>query len=284
MIDKTALVLEGGGFRGVFTAGVLEVFLEKNIFFESVYGVSAGAAYAASYLSKQPGRNLAVNEYIGDKRYCSFRNLMKQGSMFSWEFIYEEIPQVLIPYDYEALKNAESKFYVGTSDCETGETEFFQLNTSDKKVFKTILSASGSLPLIAPMVHHQNKYLLDGGLSDSVPFEYALANGHDWAVVVLTQPAFYKKGPMKMKSVFRWYYRKYPKVYDMLLTRAERYNAAIERLQKLEKEGVVFVIRPEEVLSVKRLENNPQKTAEVYKSAMELTRSQLPDLEKWLRK
>lgn len=282
MIKNTALVLEGGGFRGIFTAGILEVFLEKNLFFESIYGVSAGAAYGVSYLSQQAGRNIAVNDYIGDKRYCSLNNLIRKGSLFSWDFIYEEIPQLIIPFDYDVLKNSPSKFYVGTSNCLTGESEFFLLNEVDKKDFRTVLAASSSLPLIAPIVSYKGKLLLDGGLTDSIPFEYALNHGHKRAVVILTQPKGYMKEPMKFGSLFKWYYRKYPKVYEMLKNRAEQYNAAVHRLEKLEKEGTVYVIRPEEKLEVSRLENKPHKTAKVYAEAMELARKKFGNIEDWL--
>lgn len=282
MIKNTALVLEGGGFRGIFTAGILEVFLEKNLFFESVYGVSAGAAYGVSYLSQQAGRNIAVNDYIGDKRYCSLNNLIRKGSLFSWDFIYEEIPQLIIPFDYDVLKNLPSKFYVGTSNCLTGESEFFLLNEVDKNDFRTVLAASSSLPLIAPIVSYNGKLLLDGGLSDSIPFEYALNHGHKRAVVILTQPKDYIKEPMKFGSLFKWYYRKYPRVYEMLQNRAEQYNAAVHRLEKLEKEGTVYVIRPEAKLEVSRLENKPHKTAKVYAEAMELARKKLSHFEAWL--
>lgn len=269
MEKKTALILEGGGFRGMFSAGILEVFLENDLSFESVYGVSAGAAYGVSYISKQVGRNIAVNELISDKRYCSWNNLFREGTMFSWDFIYEEIPQSIIPFDYEALKNSPSQFYVGTSNCKTGQPEFFLLNNADKKDFRTLLAASGSLPFIAPMIHYDNKILMDGGLSDSIPFEYALNNGNERAVVILTQPKDYSKGPMKHTPLFKWYYRKFPKVYEMLVTRADRYNASLEKLEQLEQEGVVYVIRPKQALDIKRVENNPQKTAAIYHTAME---------------
>lgn len=282
MIKNTALVLEGGGFRGIFTAGILEVFLEKNLFFESVYGVSAGAAYGVSYLSQQAGRNIAVNDYIGDRRYCSLNNLIRKGSLFSWDFIYEEIPQLIIPFGYDVLKNSPSMFYVGTSNCLTGESEFFLLNEVDKKDFRTVLAASSSLPLIAPIVSYNGKLLLDGGLSDSIPFEYALNHGHKRAVVILTQPKNYIKEPMKFGPLFKWYYRKYPKVYEMLQNRSEQYNASVHRLEKLEKEGTVYVIRPEEKLEVSRLENKPCKTAKVYAEAMELARRKIEDFEGWL--
>ncbi|MGE0079158.1 MAG: patatin family protein [Bacteroidales bacterium] len=284
MIKDTALVLEGGGFRGIFTAGVLEVFLEKRLFFESVYGVSAGASYGASYVSEQIGRNIAVNEFIGDKRYCGFGNLLRERSLFSWRFILEEIPQNIIPFDYNALKKSNSKFFVGTSNCQTGESEYFLLNEADKTNFRVILSASCSLPFISPIVQFDGKQLLDGGLSDSIPFDYALSQGHKRAVVVLTQPRGYLKEPLKLKALPKLFYRKYPKVYEMLLSRAERYNESVRRLEQLEKEGTVYVIRPDEKLLVSRLENKPRKTAMVYASAMNLTRNRFEDLKQWLDK
>ncbi|MBN1991000.1 MAG: patatin family protein [Bacteroidales bacterium] len=284
MIENTALVLEGGGFRGMFTAGVLEVFLEQQLSFESVYGVSAGAAYGASYISNQLGRNMAVNQYIGDKRYCGVGNLLRKGSLFSWEFIYEEIPQHIIPFDYDALKQSASKFWVGASNCETGKAEFFLLNDADKKEFKTILAASGSLPFIAPIVSYKERLLLDGGLADSIPFEYALNSGNKRAVVILTQPKGYQKEPLKHSAPIKWYYRKYPKVYEMLATRANRYNESLKQLEQLEKDGAVYVIRPTETLLVSRLENKPAKTAKVFSQAMELAQKDIMNLLTWLKR
>ncbi|HQB79042.1 MAG TPA: patatin family protein [Tenuifilaceae bacterium] len=283
MIENTALVLEGGGFRGMFTAGVLEVFLEQQLSFESVYGVSAGAAYGASYISNQLGRNMAVNQYIGDKRYCSIGNLLRKGSLFSWEFIYEEIPQHIIPFDYDALKQSASKFWVGASNCETGKAEFFLLNDADKKEFKTILAASGSLPFIAPIVSYKDRLLLDGGLADSIPFEHALNSGHKRAVVILTQPKGYRKEPLKRTTLVKWYYRKYPKVYEMLASRAVRYNQSLEKLEQLERDGIVYVIRPTNTLLVSRLENKPEKTAKVFSEAMNLARANMTNLLAWLK-
>jgi predicted patatin/cPLA2 family phospholipase len=284
MIEKTALVLEGGGFRGIFTAGILEVFLEKQLFFESVYGVSAGASYGASYISRQPGRNIAVNEYIGDKRYFSLRNWFREGSLFSWNFIYDELSQNLLPFDYQALKESESKFFIGTSNCVTGEAEFFLSNELNKKDFQTVLTASGSLPLIAPIVSYGGKLLLDGGLADSIPFQYALSHGHKRAVVILTRPLNYQKEPLKYGAFFKWYYRKHPKVYEMLLFRAERYNASLRQLEQLEKEGVVFVIRPEETLIVSRLENKPYKTARIYNAATVQAKKEFSNIQEWLNR
>lgn len=282
MIKNTALVLEGGGFRGMFTAGILEVLLDKEIFFESVYGVSAGASYGVSYISKQLGRNIAVNEYIGDKRYCSINNLIKEGSLFSWDFIFGEIPQRIVPFDYDALKKSDSKFYAGTSNCITGETEFILLNEADKEDFKTILAASCSLPFIAPPVSFKGKLLMDGGLTDSVPFEYALQNGTDRVAVILTHPSSFVREPLKYSPLIKLFYRKYPKVFEMLKNRAEQYNSSISRLEELEKQGRAFVIRPEDTLQISRLENKPSKAAKVYEYGMQLAEKILPAFQEWI--
>ena len=283
MIKNTALVLEGGGFRGIFTAGILEVFMENDLYFDAVYGVSAGATYAASYLSKQPGRNLEVNELISDKRYLSLNNLLREKSLFSWDFILEEIPQKIIPFDYTTLQNSESQFYVGTSNCQTGQAEFFLLNKADKQEFRTILSASCSLPLIAPVVEYRKKHLLDGGLADSIPFRHALKNGQNRAVVILTQPENYQKQPLKNRWLFKWYYRKYPKVAEMLCQRAEKYNDSLRQLKQLEKEGTVFVIRPEKPIEIKRIENNPVKTRKIFKDGVNAAQQNLTSLKQWIK-
>ncbi len=281
MKEKTALVLEGGGFRGIFTAGILETFLENKLYFDSVYGVSAGASYGASYMSKQPERNLKVNTFIGDKRYCGISHLIRTGSFFSWDFIYEELAHNIFPFDYETLSNSND-FFVGVSNCSNGKADFFKLNSLNKTDFRTLLVASGSLPLMAPIVNYKGEKYLDGGLADSIPFEYALEQGSDKVVVILTQPKGYVKSGLKLKPLFRWYYRKYPKVYEMLESRASRYNESLKKLEELEKSGKVFVIYPKQKLAVSRLEKKPLKTEKVYHEAMSYCKEILPELQNWL--
>lgn len=282
MIKDTALVLEGGGFRGMFTAGILDYFLEKDLFFEANYGVSAGAAYGVSYLSKQANRNLEVNQFISDKRYLSINNFLRTGSVLSWDFLYEEIPQRIVPFDYQEFRNSRSKLYVGTSNCLTGEPEFFQLNKANKEDFKTILTASSSLPFASPIVKYKGMQLLDGGLSDAIPFEHALSQGQEKVVVILTQAQGYIKKPLKLDALIKWHYRKHPHVYDMLHTRAERYNASIAKLEQLEEEGKAYLIRPKTKLAIGRLENDPNKTAKVFHEAFELAQQEYPKLMEWL--
>ncbi|HKK68849.1 MAG TPA: patatin family protein, partial [Bacteroidales bacterium] len=187
------------------------------------------------------------------------------------------------PFDYETLKTSQSRFYVGASNCLTGEPEFFLLNEADKNEFKTILSASCSLPLIAPVVSYKNKPFLDGGLADSIPYSQALQNEQNKAVIILTRPHGYEKSPLKNKFLFKLFYRKYPKVYEILCQRAENYNASLRHLNRLEKEGVVYLIRPETDLKIKRTENNPDKTREIYEEGRMAAEQQLARLKSWLK-
>jgi predicted patatin/cPLA2 family phospholipase len=282
VIEKTALVMEGGGFRGVFTAGVLEVFLKNKLYFDYAVGVSAGASYGVSYVSRQPNRNLEVNQFISDKRYAGFRNLLFKGSYFSWKFIFDVIPNTIVNLDYEAMKNSTTRFWIGTTNCQTGENEYFLLNPTNKSDFVSILAASCSLPFIAPIVNFkQNKYM-DGGLADSIPFEQALKSGNKRAIVILTRPKGYVKAPLKNKWLIKWVYRKYPKLVEQIVSRPETYNNTLQKLEALEKEGKVFVIRPDTDIPVGRLENKPEKTELVYNQGICTAERLLPELTQWL--
>lgn len=282
IIKNTALVLEGGGFRGIFTAGILEVFLENGLIFDYAIGVSAGASYGASYASQQPGRNLEVNKFIGDKRYFSIRNFLKEGSLFSWNFILEEIPQRIIPFDYEWLKHTETRFWVGVTNCISGQAEYLNLNDASIDEFKPILASSCSLPLISSMVEYKGGLYLDGGLADSIPVHKALADGNSRAIVILTRPKGYVKQPVKHKLIFKFIYKKYPKVCEVLFSRYQNYNKVMDELADLEKDGKVFIIRPSEEISVSRLENDPAKTEKVFYSAIDYANKILPQLKSWL--
>ena len=282
IIEKTALVLEGGGFRGIFTAGILDVLLKNKLYFNYAIGISAGATYGVSYVSRQEDRNLKVNQYISDKRYSSIGNLLKNGSLFSWDFVLGEIPDKIVPFDYKAFTDSYTQFWVGVSNCITGKCEYFPLNQTNKKDFKSILTATCSLPFIAPIVNFNNNLYLDGGLTDSIPFEHALAQGNNRAIVILTQPKGYIKKAVKLSWFVKWYYRKHPKIVEILLSRAEHYNQSVKKLEDLENQGVVFVIRPKKKIEVSRLENNPQKTEKEYFKAMKYANELIPELKQWL--
>ncbi|KXX67064.1 patatin family protein [Flammeovirga sp. SJP92] len=281
MKNKVALVLEGGGSRGMFTAGILESFLINNINFDSIFGISAGALYGASFASKQFERNKHLNTYVEDKRYGGFKHLLLNGSYISWDFIMGDIAHRLLPYDYDTLRTSPD-FHVGVSNCNTGKAEFFVINQLDKPDIVTVLTASGSLPFISPIVKYKGEEYLDGGLTNSIPFDVALEEGADKIVVVLTRPEGYVKSDMKFTSFSKWFYRKYPKVHTCLVNRAQLYNESIKKLKELEQQGKAYIIYPEEELKVDRVERKVHKTEAIYNEAIAYCNKLTPELEKWM--
>ncbi|WP_281615261.1 patatin family protein [Flammeovirga sp. SubArs3] len=281
MKNKVALVLEGGGSRGMFTAGILESFLMKNINFDSIFGISAGALYGASFASKQLERNKKLNAYNDDKRYGGFKHLLLKGSYLSWDFIMGDIAHRLLPYDYDTLRTS-ADFHVGVSNCNTGKSEFFVVNKLDKPDIVSILTASGSLPFISPIVKYKGEEYLDGGLTNSIPYDVAFENGADKIVVVLTRPEGYVKSNMKFKAVSKWFYRKHPKVHENLTQRAQQYNESIQQLKVLEQQGKAFLIYPQKELNVGRVERQVYKTEAIYNEAIKFSNSFIPKMKLWM--
>lgn len=177
MLENTGLVLEGGGMRGVYTGGILEYFMEQDLYFPYVIGVSAGACHAASYLSRQRNRNKTVNiDYASHPQYLSYKNLWKKRQLFDMEFIFHEIPEKHVPFDFETYFNSPERFLVGTTDCETGQSVYFEKEGTNDDALN-LLQASSSLPFIAPAVNYRGKQLLDGGISDPIPVRKAQEDG-----------------------------------------------------------------------------------------------------------
>ncbi|ENQ3105141.1 Predicted phospholipase, patatin/cPLA2 family [Bacillus sp. 491mf] len=284
MLENTGLVLEGGGMRGVYTAGVLEYFMENNLHFPYVIGVSAGACNAASYLSKQKERNKTVNiEYVTHPRYLSYKNFLKKRQLFDMDFIFHEIPLQHVPFDFETYFNTEQQFLVGTTDCETGQPVYFEKGRSQEDSL-TVLQASSSLPFVAPVVEFSGKKLLDGGISDPIPVRKAQEDGYRKSVVILTR----NKGYMKKKSKFGWIagkaYKEYPKLVDAMLTRYEVYNETLHYIENEEAAGNIFVIRPTEQLQVDRMEKNPDKLQRLYDQGFRDAEKMHGDLVQFLSK
>ncbi len=282
IIGNVALVLEGGGFRGIFTAAVLDAFQEAGLLFEYLIGVSAGAAYSVSYVSRQYRRNLAVNRYVNDKRYCSFGNLLRKGNYFNWEFVYHLIPTQFVPFDYKAFHQSESRLKVVVTNINTGEPEYIELRTDQPKVFCDWLTATSALPLISKPKSINGKLYMDGGLCDSIPFRQALADGNSRAVVVLTRPQGYRKKPLRNAWIIKLAYRKYPQLVERIKERSNYYNQTLELLEKLEQEGKVFIIRPNGGIEVSRLENDPSRLQVFYDSTIQQMADELPRLKQWL--
>lgn len=267
-MSKVGLVLEGGGMRGLYTAGVLDFFLDNKIFFQDIVGVSAGACNAVSYVSKQRGRNFKVNtDYIGDKRYLSVEGMVKTGSIFGMDFLFEEIPNKLVPFDYETYYSSDMHLTVVATNCETGQPEY--LDGKHRTFVNRYLRASSSIPMFAPIVEIDGKKYLDGGTSDSIPVQYSKSRGNDKLVVVLTRNEGYIKKPEPFKWLYSRQYKNYTKLIETIEQRHVIYNDTIKMLRELEASGEAIVIRPSKPITIGRFEKDVEKLRALYENGYE---------------
>lgn len=276
------LVLEGGGMRGLYTAGVLDAFLEAGIKVDGVIGVSAGALFGVNYLSEQKGRALRYNKrFIKDKNYMGLRSWLKTGNVVNKEFTYYKVPMELDVFDEEHFENSGVPFYAVATNIETGQPEYLKIDN----VFEQMeaFRASSALPIANEIVTYQGKKYLDGGLSDSIPVEFAKSLGFDKFIVVLTRPIDYRKKPSSGR-LYKLLYKKYPKFVDVASHRPEHYNASVETVIKMEKAGQLFAIRPEAELKIGRLEKNPDKFDEIYGIGLSDAQRAIDDLKDYLAK
>ena len=263
MSKRVNLILEGGGMRGLYTAGVLDFFHDKKINFLDIVGVSAGACNAVSYISRQRGRNLKINAgYCKDKRYMSFAGLITRGSIFNMDFLFGDIPNELVPFDYEAYTNAPNRLTAVVTDCETGEPVYYPIK--DMHCDDVYVRASSSIPLVSPIVEADGRKLVDGGTADSIPINYSVKQGFDKHVVVLTQHNGYQKKANKYINLIKHRIRQYPKLITAMEKRHIDYNDSLKLVHELEKAGKAFVLCPKEPLNISRFEKNNEKLKNLY--------------------
>ena len=262
--ENAALILEGGGLRGIYTSGVLRFFMDKDIYFLYVIGVSMGACNAANYVSRQPERNRIVNSrYVNDSRYLSYWRLLTRGELFGMDFIFDTIPNSLVPFDYETFMESDVKCITTVIDCKTGEALYYEKNDVGKDYFK-VLRASTSLPFMAKPVHYQGRVLMDGGLADSVPIRKSLSDGNTKHVLVLTRPKGYRKKRSRFGRLAHLRYPRFKGLCRALASRHAVYNDTMHFIDELEVRGKVFVIRPDSELNVGRAERNKDKLYAAY--------------------
>lgn len=262
---KRGLILEGGAMRGMFTAGVLDVFMENDIEFDGAIGVSAGAVFGCNYKSKQIGRAIRYNKrFCKDKRYVSFMHWLKTGDLYPVEFCYETLPFELDIFDRDAYERNPLDFYITSTDVLTGEPHYTLCNKGDEKDIRW-MRASASMPVFANPVEIDGGLYSDGGTSDSVPIKYFESIGYDKNVLILTQPKGYRKKQYKGLFFIKRYLKKYPMLYEAMVKRHVMYNETMDYIDKCEEEGRIFVIRPPEKLRVKPAEKNPLELERVYR-------------------
>lgn len=274
------LVLEGGGMRGLYTAGVLDSFLDAGIKVDGVVAVSAGALFGVNYLSEQKGRALRYNKrFIKDKNYMGVRSWLKTGNVVNKDMAYYKIPMELDRFDQEKFAQSGTPFYVVATDIETGKPDYLKI----ENVFEQMeaLRASSALPVANEIVTYKGKKYLDGGLSDSIPVDFARSLGFDKLIVILTQPLDYRKKTSSGR-LYKLLYKKYPNFVAVASKRYQHYNTEVENIIELEKAGQLFAIRPKEPLKIGRLEKNPDKFDEIYERGMSDGQEIIPNLKNYL--
>lgn len=282
---KKGLIMEGGAMRGMFTAGVIDVLMSEGIEFDGAIGVSAGATFGCNYKSKQIGRVLRYNmSYCRDPRYVSLASWLLTGDLYNGEFDYHRLPQQLDIWDQKTFEENPMEFHVVATDAESGEPLYHQCKDGKDEDLLWI-QGSASLPLAARPVHVNGHVLLDGGISDSVPYRYFESIGYDRNVIILTQPADYRKQPYSqtlLKAVGKAL-KEYPVVRERLADRHERYNAEIADIVEAEKAGKVFVIRPVESLNIGSVCRKPKELQRVYDMGTSTARKNLESLKNYLK-
>lgn len=280
---KIGLVMEGGAMRGLFTAGVIDVLMENQITFDGAIGVSAGAAFGCNFKSRQIGRVIRYNtKYCRDPRYGSFRSLLKTGDIYSKEFAYGELPNVLDPFDTKAFSENPMEFYVVATNIETGLPVYHKCETGTGEDMDWI-QASASMPLVSHPVEIGGKLLLDGGMSDSVPLAYFQSIGYQKNVVILTRPEDYRKKKNKLMPVIRVRMHQYPNMIETLAYRHIMYNDEIAYIRKQKELGNTFIIEPREALHIGPVEHDPKELLRVYETGRKTAMEQLPALQAFLR-
>lgn len=280
---KMGLVLEGGGMRGAFTAGVLDFFLDKKISFDTCMGVSAGSCHACSFLSKQRRRGFETNiDYLDDENYCSFKSLIKTGDLFNTEMCYKRIPEELNPYDYAAFDKNPTQFYAVVTNCITGEAEYKLIKDMRSGIY--YVRASSSLPLLSRTVWLHKTPYLDGGIADSIPIKKSQELGNRKNVVVLTRDRKYRKGPNKVMLPARLRYgREFPKLVEKMQNRHLQYNETLDYLYEEEKKGNVLIICPDKPVEIGRIEKNREKLEQLYEEGYNTAKKQYSKMKEFLK-
>lgn len=263
---KIGLVLEGGAMRGMYTAGVLDTFLDKDFWVDGIISVSAGALFGVNYPSRQKGRAIRYNKkFISDKRYISFKSLVSTGNIVNKDFAFYEVPFKYDVFDNKTFKESDIDFYVAVTNLQTAQAEYVKL--IDPLAQMEVLRATSAMPYVSRPVEIDGIPYLDGAIADSIPVEQMQKLGYDKIIVILTRTLDYRKSK-PMTWIAKWFYRRYPHFADAVNQRYAMYNRQVENVIKLAEKGDIFVIRPSVDLKIKRIEKDPNKLQAMYELGM----------------
>ncbi|SET03092.1 Predicted phospholipase, patatin/cPLA2 family [Oceanobacillus limi] len=282
MKHQANLVLEGGGMRGAYTAGVLDFFHDKEIKFPLISTTSSAAIIGSSYVSNQRGRNYKILEQISSNKHSiSFSRMIRHKELFNMEFIFQKLSGELIPLNFEDFLASPSKLVVGTTDLDTGKPNYHETFMS-KSDLLTIIRASCSLPILAPSITYNQTKLMDGGIADNIPIKPSIESGNTKHVVVLTRNKGYIKKATKLNWLFKRVYRNHPEFLKLLSNRHELYNETMQQILDMEKRGEVFIIQPKKPLKGSRIERNREKLRLLYNQGYEEAENSFLDLKHFL--
>lgn len=279
---KIGLVLEGGGMRGLYTSGVIDVMLDHGFEPDVVCGTSAGVTFGVNLLSKQRGRVLRYNKrFVGDRRYISLHSWLTTGNIINKDFAYGLLPRELDPFDEETFEKSKAEFYATITNMRTGQAEYVRITDTWKQM--DVIRASASLPIICQPVEWQGEKYLDGGLADNIPLDKCLELGCDKVIIVLTRPIDYVRND-HIAPLCRLAFPRYKALLRTIEQRNDQYNARIQQIRKLEQEGKLFIIRPSEDRPVGRLEKDPEKLKALHALGVQDAQKQWRGLEEYIGK
>ena len=264
-IYKAALILEGGSLRSLYTSGVLDVFMENGIQFELIVAVSAGALNAGNYVANLIGRSAKINIlHSNDSNYYGYKQLFFHKRAFNFEYLFYSPINDLYPYDEETLKNSKQRLLIAATNIETGKVEYFVRNTYSELV--NVLQASSSIPLLSQPVNIEGHLYLDGAIDDPIGLNKAISEGYEKIVLILVNQAEHRLPPLSLfeRIAIKLHNRKYPKLMETLRNRYLKYNSLIDKINIMEHENQIFVIRPNYEFEIKTMEKDARKLTKLY--------------------
>jgi predicted patatin/cPLA2 family phospholipase len=281
-MKKTALVLEGGAMRGMYTAAVLDVLMDEGIEVDAIYATSAGVLFGVNYLSGQKGRAIRYNKrFSRDKRYMGLYSLVTSGNIINRDFAFYEVPFTLDVFDDEAYKKSKTKMVATVTNVQTGGVEYMEIGSVLEQM--EVLRAASAMPFVSHMVELDGQLYLDGGLSDSIPLKKCQEDGYERIVVVETRPEGYRKGKTNPIAA-KVFYSKYPNLVETINNRYKAYNVILQEIEELDAKGEIVLVRPTKDLKLGRIESNPDRLQEMYDLGIEDAKRLLPQIKTYLAK
>lgn len=281
-MKDVGLVLQGGGMRGVYTSGVLDFFMDKDLYFSYIIAVSAGACNAIAYITKRRGLGKKIcSDYISNNKYISYKSLLTKGSILEMDFIFNSVPNTLDPFDFEEINNYKDKLIITATDCNNGGPVYIDINQCNDII--TAIKASSSVPFVTPTVGFQNMNLLDGGISDPIPIKKSIEDGNSKNLIVLTNEDGYTQRAFKMKWVANRMYPQYKDLVKSILDSHTLYHETVDYIKELEAEKKVFVIRPSKYLKLRTFDRNTTRIKALYELGYKDAEEKYSELKNWMQ-